>query len=237
MKIADMNWMQVESYLRGDDRCIVPIGSTEQHAQLSLVRRRRSLPSASRSRRRAPLGVPVFPVMPFGLTPYFLAFPGTISLRVETLLAVVRDVGRLHAPGRVPAGPDRERTWRQRARGRARPGADGRACRDVGQVPQLVERAANMGQGAGDRPLRLARQLDGELSLDAACERGAAECTEDAARRELMRASSPEDARRILGDGSFGGDYQKPDEVMLALWATGVEETREALEGPWPTSR
>ena len=53
--------------------------------------------------------------------------------------------------------------------------------------------------------------------------------------RELMRASSPEDARRILGDGSFGGDYQKPDEVMLALWATGVEETREALEGPWPT--
>ena len=30
--------------------------------------------------------------MPYGIAPYFLAFPGTISLRVETLLAVVRDV-------------------------------------------------------------------------------------------------------------------------------------------------
>ena len=36
MKITDMNWMQVETYLKSDDRAVVPIGSTEQHAQLSL---------------------------------------------------------------------------------------------------------------------------------------------------------------------------------------------------------
>jgi creatinine amidohydrolase len=36
--------------------------------------------------------VPVFPVMPYGLAPYFTAYPGTVSLRVETLLAVARDV-------------------------------------------------------------------------------------------------------------------------------------------------
>ena len=36
MKITEMNWMQVETYLKGDDRAVVPIGSTEQHAQLSL---------------------------------------------------------------------------------------------------------------------------------------------------------------------------------------------------------
>ena len=29
-----MNWMQVEAYLDADDRCVLPIGSTEQHAQL-----------------------------------------------------------------------------------------------------------------------------------------------------------------------------------------------------------
>jgi creatinine amidohydrolase len=39
-----------------------------------------------------PLGLPVFPVMPFGLAPYFTAFPGTVCLKVETLLAVARDV-------------------------------------------------------------------------------------------------------------------------------------------------
>ena len=36
MKISDMNWLQVEQYLASDDRAVVPIGSTEQHAYLSL---------------------------------------------------------------------------------------------------------------------------------------------------------------------------------------------------------
>lgn len=36
MKISEMNWMQVEAYLKNDDRAIVPLGSTEQHAYLSL---------------------------------------------------------------------------------------------------------------------------------------------------------------------------------------------------------
>jgi creatinine amidohydrolase len=52
--------------------------------------------------------------------------------------------------------------------------------------------------------------------------------------RELMRASAPAGVREILGDGSFGGEYQKADQVMLDLWRTGVEETRAQVEGPWP---
>ena len=39
-----------------------------------------------------PLGVPVFPPVTYGITPYFLAFPGTISLRVETYARLIRDV-------------------------------------------------------------------------------------------------------------------------------------------------
>ena len=40
MQISEMNWMQVEQYLASDDRCILPTGSTEQHAYLSLTVRR-----------------------------------------------------------------------------------------------------------------------------------------------------------------------------------------------------
>ena len=36
MRIHDMTWMQVEDYLAADDRCVLPLGSTEQHAYLSL---------------------------------------------------------------------------------------------------------------------------------------------------------------------------------------------------------
>ncbi|RYE83902.1 MAG: creatininase family protein, partial [Hyphomicrobiales bacterium] len=83
MKISEMNWRQVEDYLKHDDRVVLPLGSTEQHAGLSL-----SVDSILSERVGAEaaetLGVPVFPVVAYGLTPYFLAFPGTISLRVET---------------------------------------------------------------------------------------------------------------------------------------------------------
>ncbi len=51
----------------------------------------------------------------------------------------------------------------------------------------------------------------------------------------LMKVSSPAEVRELLGDGNYGGAYAKPDQDMLALWAVGVEETREALEGPWPS--
>ena len=36
--------------------------------------------------------MPVFPAVAYGLTPYFLAYPGTVSLRVETYTRLLRDV-------------------------------------------------------------------------------------------------------------------------------------------------
>ena len=37
MRVADVNWMQLEDYLRGDDRIVLPLGSVEQHSYLSLA--------------------------------------------------------------------------------------------------------------------------------------------------------------------------------------------------------
>jgi creatinine amidohydrolase len=77
VRIADMNWKQVERYLQDDNRCVLPVGSVEQHAQLSLC------VDAILSERVAveaaePLGIPVYPAMPFGLAPYFQALPGSM---------------------------------------------------------------------------------------------------------------------------------------------------------------
>src|SRR5437764_8006672 len=90
MRIAEMNWMMVEEYLRRDRRCVLPLGSTEQHAYLSLsvdsiLSERLAVEAAE------PLGVPVFPVLAYGIAPYFHAFPGTITLRAETFFRVVCD--------------------------------------------------------------------------------------------------------------------------------------------------
>src|SRR2546421_2055368 len=99
MRIADLNWMQVEAYLERDDRIVVPIGSTEQHGYLSLavdliLAERVSVEAAEL------LGVPVLPVMPFGVAPGFTDYPGTVSLRLETLVAVLcAALGTLYGQG------------------------------------------------------------------------------------------------------------------------------------------
>ena len=92
MLISEMNWMQVEEFLESDDRCILPTGSTEQHAYLSLDRRRHPFGAARarswRSWRRARLSRR-FPMAWRSNGP---PIPGTVTLRVETYLALIRDV-------------------------------------------------------------------------------------------------------------------------------------------------
>jgi len=43
--------------------------------------------------------------------------------------------------------------------------------------------------------------------------------------------------RDALGDGSFGGPYQLPDEVVLRVWAAAVEKLRERLVLGWTVLR
>src|ERR1700681_1262406 len=91
MRIGEMNWMMVEEYLKRDDRSVLPLGSTEQHAYLS-VGVESFWGERPAGEAREPLGVPVFPVLAYGITPYFRAFPGTITLRAQTYLSIVRDI-------------------------------------------------------------------------------------------------------------------------------------------------
>jgi len=48
-----------------------------------------------------------------------------------------------------------------------------------------------------------------------------------------LRSEPPARVREVIGDGSLGGYYERPDEDMLRVWAVGVEETREQLQHGW----
>jgi creatinine amidohydrolase len=50
---------------------------------------------------------------------------------------------------------------------------------------------------------------------------------------ELMSGVNAKDIRKLLGDGNFGGYYERPDEEMHALWDVAVAETRSLLEHKW----
>ena len=233
MKIAEMNWRDVEDAVARDPRCILPIGSTEQHAQLSLCVDLILAEKVSTDAAK-PLGIPVFPVMPYGLAPYFNAYPGTVCLRVETLMAVVRDViASLRRSG------FRQILIVNGHGGNSPVGALGQELMsDFGDISIKFHNWWNAPQTwakaqAIDETGSHANWME-NFPWTRLAHAPAPEGEKPVVDMAMMKAAPPDIARDILGDGAFGGPWQRPDEEMLALWEVGVREVREALEGPWP---
>ena len=93
MRSEELNWFDVENYLQQDDRLILVLGACEQHAYLSLLTDVK-IPLALADAASHQTHILVAPPLNFGASPYFLDYPGTLSLRVSTLLDVVEDVVR-----------------------------------------------------------------------------------------------------------------------------------------------
>ena len=93
MRMEELNWMDVEGYLQAEDRLMLVLGACEQHAYLSLLTDVK-IPLALADAASQQTGVLVAPPMNFGSSPYFMAYPGTFSLRTSTLLDLVEDLVR-----------------------------------------------------------------------------------------------------------------------------------------------
>lgn len=228
MRIAEMDWRMVEDWTRADDRVALPLGSTEQHAGLSLLTDA-TLAERVAAEAAEPLGVPVFPVMPFGLSPYFQAFPGSMTLRVETLCAVVRDlldslkrsgfrrilVVNGHG-GNAPAGALAQEWMMDNPDCRVRFHDWWRAPRTFAKVRE-IDPVASHGSWMENFPWT---RLPGTPA------------DEQKPMVDLVRLKTlpPFEARNLLEDGNYGGRSQRPDDDMLAIWRVAVEETREMLE-------
>ncbi len=93
MRFEEMNWFDVESYLQKDNRLMVVLGACEQHGYLSLLTDVK-IPMALADAASKQTGVLVAPPVNFGVSPYFLAYPGTVSVRLSTLVEVIEDIVR-----------------------------------------------------------------------------------------------------------------------------------------------
>lgn len=93
MRYEDLNWFDVQSYLDNDDRLMLVFGSCEQHAYLSLLTDVK-IPFALAEAASQRSGVLLAPPLNFGVSPYFLAYPGTLSIRATTLMDLGEDIIR-----------------------------------------------------------------------------------------------------------------------------------------------
>jgi creatinine amidohydrolase len=223
MRVRDLNWMQLEAYLEHDDRIVLPLGSTEQHAYLSLetdnlLAERVAVEAAE------PLGVAVLPVLAYGVTPRFAAYPGSPSLSPETYVQMLSELtgslrgqgfrrvllvnghgGNSFAAEEVEGDDARWHDWWRSERIRAL----------VDEIDPEASHASWMESFPWTR-------LAGVESP--AGHKGAL---------ALQDVTDPGEFRRLAGDGSFGGFYERPDEEMLRIWEAAVDEVRGLLESGW----
>ena len=89
----ELSWDEIETHLAEDDVALLPIGATEQHghhAPLLLDTGWASITAEEAARRANCL---VAPPLHYGWSHGHMAFPGTLGLRAETLVAVAVDIG------------------------------------------------------------------------------------------------------------------------------------------------
>jgi len=225
MRLEDLNWFDVEEYLKRDDRLMLVIGSCEQHGYNSLLTDVQ-IPLALADAASKQTGILVAPPLNFGCSPYFLDYPGTMSLRVTTLLDVVEDLVRSvyrygfrrllvingHG-GNAPARgrlfelanqlPDLHLAWYA--------WWESHSAQEIAQKYDLKVFHAGWAEAypftrVGDLP-------DGEKTPP-----------------RIPGIMGAEQARQLYGDGVFGGRYGVDDEIMQELFETIRADVIEILK-------
>lgn len=219
MRLEELNWMDVENYLQSNDRLILVIGSCEQHGYLSLLTDVK-VPQALADAASEKTGVLVAPPLNFGVSPYFLDYPGTISLRVSTYVQVIEDLVRsVYRAG-----------FRRLLVLNGHGGNDG--ARNV-----LVELANDLpglqvawyAWWSSHSVENVARQHGLKSSHASWIEafpftQVAALPAEPKLPPTTRGLADAEDTRQLYGDGNFGGPYQADPEIMQEVFAAALED-------------
>lgn len=232
MKFADMNWKDVENYLKKDDKCILPIGCIEQHAFLSIATDSILAEKISVDAAES-LMIPVLPVLSYGHTPLFMDYPGTISIGLDTLWNFVKEIldSLVHhgfkkiliVNGHGGNSPlkDYIENWKlQNPDIRIRFHNWWSAPNTWKEVINIDKDASHASWMENFKWTRIENFEQPKIK-------------KPMADIQLLKKSNPEEVRKILGDGSFGGYYQRSDDEMERIWKEAVSEVREILISDW----
>jgi creatinine amidohydrolase len=87
--LQEMTWTDVKEYLKSSDMVIIPLGSTEQHGPHLPLGTDYYLAMGALEKISARTGVVVAPVLLAGYSEYHSGFPGTLSIKPDTMVQVL----------------------------------------------------------------------------------------------------------------------------------------------------
>ncbi len=225
MRLEDLNWMDVDEYLKKDDRLILILGTIEQHGYLSLATDVK-IPVALADAASQKSGVLIAPPVNYGISPYFATYPGTLSIRVTTFLDTVSDIVRsayAHGFKRILV-------------------LNGHSGNDAARV-RLVE-VANGSPGlkiawyswwTSDSVDALARkhQLAPQHASWMEAFPFTKVCDLPSGKKDEVKIKgllNAEDSRATYGEGMFGGDYEVAPEILDEMFAACLVDILYLLE-------
>jgi creatinine amidohydrolase len=226
MRLEDLNWMDVQEYLKHDDRLMLILGACEQHGYLSLLTDIK-IPLALADAASQQTGVLVAPPLNFGSSPYFLAYPGTISLRLSTLLDAIEDIVRsVHRQG-----------FRRLLILNGHGGNTGAKARLTELVNELTDLKINWYEWWKSHSIE-AVALKHEIKPEHAnwLEAFPFTIVSDLPEEEKISPFVPsaimnaETTRQVYGDGSFGGKYQVAETIMQEVFDAALADILQLLQ-------
>jgi len=225
MRFEELNWMDVETYLKQDDRVILVLGACEQHGYLSLATDT-LIPRAIADAASQQSGVLVAPPLHFGVSPHFTTYPGTISLRLSTYLLVVEDMLR------SLAGYGFRRILILNGHGGNDP-VRARLIELRNELPEVkiawyawwtAPNTVAVATAHGLKPFHA--NWNEAFPFTRVAELPDA-VKEPPVTRPILNAQQ---IRAAYGDGVFGGAYQAPDEVMAQVLDAAVKDVVALLD-------
>lgn len=224
MRIEDLNWMDVERYLESEDRLILVLGACEQHGYLSLLTDVK-IPQALADSASEQTGVLIAPPLNFGASPYFLTYPGTLSLRISTLMDLVEDIVR------SAYGQGFRRILAINGHGGNTP-VRLRLYELANQLPGLrlawygwwESHSAQMVATRHEMKPAHANWLEA-FPFTKVCELPEGEKVPP----HIPGLMGAVEARQVYGDGSFGGAYEASPEVMQEIFDACLQDVLQLL--------
>ena len=215
MRIEELNWMDVEEYLKHDDRLMLVVGACEQHGYLSLLSDVK-IPLALADAASKQTGVLVAPPVNFGSSPY-----------LSTLMGAVEDIIR------SAQGQGFKRILVLNGHG-GNSGLKARLTELANALPELNVQwyAWWMAHSVEEVAIRHTIKPSHANWLEAfpftiVAELPDGEKTPPRVPSEVLDAKT---AREVYGDGSFGGRYRVPETTMQEVFDAALQDILQLLK-------